>query len=137
MKSGPKRPSKLVALRSSLLQKHEPWSIGRTHFRSEIRLDMVQIGQLGTGNSMGLSKFCMQVQVRKKATMYSDFCCTLRPEAPFHHGATFCAATFPPELSLSDYPDILGAPYQIILRRSPPLHASHISQRRRKEVFSL
>ena len=43
MKSWPKRPPKLAAVRSSLLQKHEPWSIGRTHFWSEIRLNMVLI----------------------------------------------------------------------------------------------
>ena len=36
MKSWPKRPPKLAAVRSSLLQKNEPWSIGWTHFRSEI-----------------------------------------------------------------------------------------------------
>ena len=57
MTNGPKRPPKLTAARSSLLQKHEPWSIGRTHFRSEIRLNMVHTGQLGTENSMGLLKF--------------------------------------------------------------------------------
>ena len=99
---------------------------------------MAHRDQPGTGNSMGLSKFCMQVQVRKKATMYSDFCCTLRPEAPFHHGATFCAATFPPELSLSDYPDILGAPHQIILRRRhPPPSTPVIFPREEGGIFSL
>ena len=98
---------------------------------------MAHRDQPGTGNSMGLSKFCMQVQVRKKATMYSDFCCTLRPEAPFHHGATFCAATFPPELSLSDYQDILGAPYQIILRHSPPSPHQLYFPEKKEGQFSL
>ena len=46
----------------------------------------------------------------------------------------FCAATFPPELSLSDYTDILGAPYQIISRHSPPSpHQSYFPEK--KEGF--
>ena len=37
--------------------KKGPWSIGRTHFRTKIRLNMVHMGQLGTENPMGLSRF--------------------------------------------------------------------------------
>ena len=37
--------------------KNEPWSIGRTHFWSKIRLNMVHIGQLGPEKPMGPSGF--------------------------------------------------------------------------------
>ena len=37
--------------------KKGPWSIGRTHFRTKIRLNMVHMGQVGTENPMGLSRF--------------------------------------------------------------------------------
>ena len=49
MTNGRKRPPKLTAARSSLLQKHEPWSIGRTHFQSKILLNMVYFGPMGAG----------------------------------------------------------------------------------------
>ena len=54
-KNGVKKSKHTV--QSSSLQNHEPWSIGRIRFQSEIQLNMVYLGPLGAGNSKGLSKF--------------------------------------------------------------------------------